>query len=100
MKQITFVFLIGSVLPFNSAFALETSPRLGYSVVGERCTKEADEKGLLNKEWRAFMAKCVDKHREHKPQRQLVAGCRAKHADKKRDEWVNAMESCLTQKDK
>ncbi len=46
-----------------------------YTPAGEKCTKEADEKGLISHEWRKFMAVCMRQNRSARPYEKEVEFC-------------------------
>lgn len=108
MKKSALVLFCGLSLTLTGAFSEDQPPKKivskTYSPVGELCTKEADEKGLINQEWRSFMAKCFSEHRVPNPKKQQVASCMSQNkntkADKGRETWVKSMTECINKDDR
>ena len=102
MKKIAVAFLCGNIFVFGNVSALEEIiakiPKVvkstSYTPDGELCTKEADAKGLVSREWRKFMFECAMKNQKHDPYKDAVAACFAKHSDKKGEAWETAMKDC------
>lgn len=109
MKKFSFAILFICLASSFGAHALEPPAekepekktyRMKYTPAGELCTKQADEQGLLSREYRKFMVACLKEHQPRHPHQAAVNACFKENEPLRGGpEWKGAVKGCLDQVD-